>query len=70
MCIAQAYLDKARQTLSMTMTQSNAYALALQAAFATNVDPLNGKYPRDPVYDRLFTKIVNQAPAPIGLGGA
>lgn len=42
----------------------------IDAAFATNVDPLNGKYPRDPVYDRLFTKIVNQAPAPIGLGGA
>ena len=40
----------------------------IDAAFATNVDPLNGKYPRDPVYDRLFTKIVNKAPAPIGLG--
>ncbi|MBT9507411.1 hemerythrin domain-containing protein [Rhodoferax sp.] len=41
----------------------------LDAAFATNCDPLTGKYPRDPVYDRLFTHIVMRAPAPIGLGG-
>lgn len=40
----------------------------LDAAFATNCDPLTGKYPRDPVYDRLFTRIVSRAPAPIGLG--
>ena len=30
----------------------------LDAAFATNCDPLSGKYPRDPLYDRLFTRIV------------
>ncbi len=42
----------------------------LDAAFASNCDPLTGKYPRDPVYDRLFTRIVNQAPAPIGVGAA
>lgn len=41
---------------------------AVDAAFATNCDPLTGKYARDPVYDRLFTKIVTQAPAPIGVG--
>ena len=41
---------------------------ALDAAFAANCDPLTGKYPRDPVYDRLFTRIVMLAPAPIGLG--
>ncbi len=41
---------------------------ALDAAFATNCDPLTGKYPRDPVYDRLFTRIVMRAPSPIGLG--
>lgn len=41
---------------------------ALDAAFAANCDPLTGKYPRDPVYDRLFTRIVMRAPAPIGLG--
>jgi hemerythrin-like domain-containing protein len=40
----------------------------IDAAFASNVDPLNGKYPRHPVYDRLFTRIVTRAPAPIGLG--
>jgi hemerythrin-like domain-containing protein len=42
----------------------------LDAAFATNCDPLTGKYPRDPIYDRLFSRIVMQAPAPIGLGRA
>jgi hypothetical protein len=40
----------------------------IDAAFETNCDPLTGQYPRDPMYDRLFTRIVNQAPAPIGLG--
>jgi hemerythrin-like domain-containing protein len=42
----------------------------LDDAFATNCDPLTGKYPRDPVYDRLFTRIVMRAPSPIGLGEA
>jgi hemerythrin-like domain-containing protein len=32
--------------------------LLLDAAFASNCDPLTGKYPRDPIYDRLFTRIV------------
>jgi hemerythrin-like domain-containing protein len=32
--------------------------LLLDAAFASNCDPLTGKYPRDPMYDRLFTRIV------------
>ena len=41
---------------------------ALDAAFASNCDPLTGKYPRDPVYDRLYTRIVMRAPAPIGVG--
>ena len=41
---------------------------ALDAAFMTNTDPLTGKYPRDPIYDRLFTRIVMRAPAPIGVG--
>lgn len=40
----------------------------IDAAFETNCDPLTGQYPRDPVYDRLFTQIVTRAPAPIGLG--
>lgn len=40
----------------------------LDAAFAKNCDPLTGKYPPDPAYERLFTRIVMKAPAPIGLG--
>ena len=42
----------------------------IDAAFESNCDPLTGKYPRDPIYDQLFTQIVNHAPAPIGLGEA
>jgi hemerythrin-like domain-containing protein len=42
--------------------------MELDAAFAQNSDPLTGKYPRDPLYDRLFTRIVMIAPEPIGLG--
>ncbi len=41
---------------------------ALNAAFATNQDPLNSRIPRDPQFDRLFTRIVMRAPAPVGLG--
>ena len=40
----------------------------LDAAFEKNIDPLSGKATRDPIYDRLFTKITLRAPAPIGLG--
>lgn len=40
----------------------------LDVAFAGNRDPLTGKHPRDPLYDRLFTRIVMIAPEPIGLG--
>ena len=40
----------------------------LDAAFSQNCDPLTGKYPRDPLYDKLFSRIVMRAPAPIGLG--
>ncbi len=42
---------------------------ALDAAFEENCDPLTGKYQADPVYEQLFTRIVRNAPAPIGLGG-
>lgn len=41
---------------------------ALNAAFATNQDPLNASVPRDPQFDRLFTRIVMRAPSPVGLG--
>lgn len=40
----------------------------LDAAFAQNRDPLAGGTEHDPVYDRLFTRIVMKAPAPIGVG--
>lgn len=42
----------------------------LDAAFEQNCDPLSGKYPPDPAYVSLFTRIVTKAPAPIGLGEA
>jgi len=41
----------------------------LDAAFEENRDPLTGKYQPDPVFEQLFTRIVRDAPAPIGLGG-
>lgn len=39
----------------------------LDAAFSQQIDPLAGGE-RDPQYDRLFTRIVMRAPAPIGVG--
>lgn len=39
----------------------------LNAAFAANSDPLTGKYPPDPLYDRLFTRIMKRGP---GVSGA
>jgi hemerythrin-like domain-containing protein len=41
----------------------------LDAAFQSDRDPLAGGA-RDPCYDRLFTRIVLTAPAPIGVGSA
>lgn len=41
---------------------------ALNAAFATNQDPLNTRLPRNPQFDRLFTRIVMLAPSPVGVG--
>jgi hemerythrin-like domain-containing protein len=40
----------------------------LDAAFAANCDPLSGHEPAEE-YRQLFHTIVNNAPAPIGLGG-
>lgn len=39
-------------------------------AFEANRDPLTGKYPADGMYEALFTRIANDAPAPVGLGGS
>ncbi len=47
---------------------NDAHWKEVDTAFASNCDPLTGKYARDPVYDRLFTKIVTNAPSPIGVG--
>ncbi|MDP1742285.1 hemerythrin domain-containing protein [Polaromonas sp.] len=41
----------------------------LDAAFSRDRDPLVGGL-RDPCYERLFTRIVLTAPAPIGVGAA
>jgi hemerythrin-like domain-containing protein len=41
----------------------------LDAAFQAHRDPL-ASGDRDPAYDRLFTRIVMRAPAPIGVGPA
>ncbi|MEO8247911.1 MAG: hemerythrin domain-containing protein [Burkholderiales bacterium] len=41
---------------------------ALDAAFAANRDPLADNSARTPQFERLFTRIVTNAPAPIGLG--
>ncbi|TSE19661.1 Hemerythrin HHE cation binding domain protein [Tepidimonas alkaliphilus] len=40
---------------------------ALDEAFAANRDPLTGHRP-EPAYERLFQRILEVAPAPIGLG--
>lgn len=40
---------------------------AIDLAFGANRDPLTNAQ-RDPLYDRLFTRIVMRAPAPIGVG--
>lgn len=41
---------------------------ALDQAFASNKDPLTQQGAHDPSFDRLFTRIVMRAPAPIGVG--
>ena len=35
---------------------------ALDTAFSQNRDPLSGKYPSDPAYDRLFARVMRHAP--------
>jgi len=42
---------------------------ALDEAFAANQDPLTGKHTPQPLYEKLFQRILHDAPAPIGLGG-
>ena len=40
----------------------------LDLAFDQNADPLTGKHPPGPAFEKLFSRIVSIAPAPIGLG--
>jgi len=41
---------------------------AIDAAFVANLDPVAGMQERD--YEKLFSRIANLAPAPVGLGGS
>ena len=43
---------------------------ALDEAFVLNTDPMAQKSMRDPSFDLLFSRIVMQAPSPIGLADA
>ena len=60
----QEILPVAREALT-----DEDWALVDQA-FEANRDPLTGKYPAQGIYEALFTRIANDAPAPVGLGGA
>ncbi len=44
------------------------FGLALSRAFSLQGNPLTGKSRREPLYERLFTRITMRAPAPISLG--
>ena len=68
------YLDHMRleETVVLPAAQQHieqADWVAMDAAFASNSNPLAPGQARDPAYDRLFTRIVMRAPSPIGLGG-
>jgi hemerythrin-like domain-containing protein len=67
------YLEHMRQEEAVILPAAeraltNADWHALNAAFATNQDPLNTRLPRNPQFDRLFTRIVMLAPSPVGVG--
>ncbi|MCZ8092754.1 MAG: hemerythrin domain-containing protein [Acidovorax sp.] len=67
------YLNHMRLEETQVLPAAQAYLgpedwAAVDAAFATNTNPLTHGRPRDPAYDRLFTRIAMRAPSPIGLG--
>lgn len=69
----QFYLEHMRLEESVILPQAQQSLTAeewkaLDAAFATNCDPLTGKYPPGQDYQGLFSHITEHAPAPIGLG--
>ena len=71
----QFYLEHMRLEESVILPQAQKTLSpeewrALDDAFATNCDPLTGKYPPGQDYQGLFTLITEHAPAPIGLGGS
>jgi len=66
--LAHMRLEEAVVLPAAERVLSDADWAELNAAFATNADPLTGKSPRDPAFDRPFTRVVMRAPAPIGVG--
>ena len=69
----QFYLDHMQLEESVILPQAQKSLStdewkALDDAFATNCDPLTGKYPPGQDYLGLFSRITENAPAPIGLG--
>jgi hemerythrin-like domain-containing protein len=67
------YLEHMRLEETLVLPAAQVYLgaedwAAVDAAFASNTNPLTHGRPRDPAYDRLFTRIVMRAPSPIGLG--
>ena len=67
------YREHMRLEETMVLPAAQAYLddddwAAVDAAFATNVNPLDHGRPRDPAYDRLFTRIVMRVKSPLGQG--
>ena len=67
------YLDHMRLEEEVILPEAEASLSAqdwaeVDAAFEQNADPLTGKYPPTAEYEKLFSLIVQRAPAPVGLG--
>ena len=63
------YIDEFPERLHHTKeSELQFHWRVLNSAFSVQGNPLTGKYPREPLYDRLFTRTTMHAPAPIGLG--
>lgn len=67
------YLEHMRLEETLVLPAAQAHLApedwaAVDAAFATNSNPLSQGRPRDPAYDRLFTRIVMRAPSPLAKG--
>jgi hemerythrin-like domain-containing protein len=69
----EAYLDHMRLEETVVLPAAQV-ALTdedwddVDQAFDQNADPLSGKYPPGPAFEKLFSRIVRKAPAPVGLG--